>query len=188
MTELIKNPRVMKKLQAEIRSRVGRKPMVAESDCERLEYLKMVLKETLRLHPPAVLLIPHQTMAKCKIGGYEIHPNTRIQVNAFAIGRDPKAWRNPEEFYPERFSDKAIDFRGQHFELIPFGAGRRICPGITMASATVELVIANLLYHFDWELPDGMKREDISLEEEVGFTARKKIPLCLVPVKYNWEE
>ncbi|KAL5757120.1 hypothetical protein ACOSQ2_021866 [Xanthoceras sorbifolium] len=190
ITELMKNPRVMKKLQDEIRRFVGKinTPLAEETVCENIKYLKMVLKETLRLHPPAVLLIPHLAQQHMKIGGYDVYPNTRIQVNVFAIGRDPNSWKNPEEFYPERFENEAIDFRGQNFELLPFGGGRRICPGITMATATSEFVLGNLLYHFDWKLPDGMETQDISMEEEVGLVAHKKIPLCLVPIKYNWQE
>ncbi|TXG46893.1 hypothetical protein EZV62_026187 [Acer yangbiense] len=191
MTELMKNPRVMKKLQAEIRSSVGEminKPQLVEGTvCENLKYLNMVFKETLRLHPPSVLMIPHLAQQHIKIGGYDVYPNTRIQVNVFAIGRDPETWKNPEEFYPERFENEAIgiDFLGQNFELLPFGSGRRVCPGITMATATFEFVLGNLLYHFDWKLPNGMKTEDLSMEEELGLTVHKKIPLCLVPIKYN---
>ncbi|TXG46898.1 hypothetical protein EZV62_026192 [Acer yangbiense] len=189
MTELMKNPRVIKKLQAEIRSSVGNinKPLVEETVCENLKYLKMVFKETLRLHPPVVLMIPHLAQKHIQIGGYDVYPNTRIQVNVFAIGRDPEIWKNPEEFYPERFENEAIgiDFGGQYFELLPFGSGRRICPGIKLATAAFEFVLANLLYHFDWKLPDGMETEDLSMEEELGLTVHKKIPLCLVPIKYN---
>ncbi|KAL5787691.1 hypothetical protein ACOSP7_004640 [Xanthoceras sorbifolium] len=192
MTELVKNPRVMKKLQAEIRSFVGKinKPVVEETICENVKYLKMVFKETLRLHPPLVLLPKETHLAQhhIKIGGYNVYPNTRILINVSAIGRDPETWKNPEEFCPERFENEAIDFRGQNFEFLPFGAGRRICPGMTMATTAFEFVLGNLLYHFDWKLPDRIKREDISMEEEVGLTAYKKIPLCLVPIKYNWQE
>jgi cytochrome P450 len=185
MTELIRNPRVMKKVQTEIRSIIGKKKRVDETEVEKMNYLKMVVKETFRLHPPATLLIPRETMRHCKIGGYDVQPKTRIFVNVWSIGRDPKIWKNPEEFYPERFQNGDIDFRGQNFELLPFGAGRRICPGLHMGATAVEYTLANLLYHFNWELPDGMKKEAISVEEEVGLTVHKKIPLCLVPVKYE---
>ncbi|XP_059629875.1 cytochrome P450 71B10-like [Cornus florida] len=183
MTELSRNPPVMKKLQAEIRTCVGKKAMVEESDIENLHYLKLVVKETLRLHPPAVLLLPHETMVQCKIGGYDVHPKTRIHVNAWAINRDPRNWKEPEEFIPERFENGCIDFKGQHFEFLTFGAGRRICPGLVMGTTNVEFVLANLLYCFDWGLPSGMKIEDISLEEEGTFTVYRKLPLYLVPIK-----
>lgn len=186
MAEIMKNPRVMHKLQAEIRFSVGKlnnNTLIQESMCENLKYLKMIIKETLRLHPPSVLLIPHLAQKHIKIGGFDVYPNTRIQVNVFAIGRDPNIWKNPNKFYPERFEEKDIDFRGQNFELIPFGSGRRMCPGISMSSTIMETVFGNLIYHFDWKLPNEI--DDINLEEEVGLIQRKKIPLCLVPIKYN---
>ncbi|KAM7501708.1 hypothetical protein LguiB_000612 [Lonicera macranthoides] len=188
MAELAKNPRVMKKVQAEIRNTIGKKPIVPESELEKLKYFKLVVKETLRLHPPASLLLPHQTIRQCKINGYDILPETRVLVNAWAIGRDPGVWEKPGEFYPERFEDNGIDYRGQFFEYLPFGSGRRMCPGINMGIMSVEFTVANLLHCFDWELPNGMKCEDLSMEEEFGLNIRKKVPLHLVPIKYNWEE
>ena len=185
MTELAKNPRLMKKAQNEVRKFVGNKGKVTESDTNHLLYLKMIIKETLRLHPPVPLLIPRETMSRFKINGYDIYPKMLLQVNVWAIGRDPKYWKNPEEFIPERFIDSPIDNKGQHFQLLSFGAGRRGCPGIYMATTTMELALANLLYFFDWKLPYGMKEEDINMEELVGLclTTNKKTPLSLVPIK-----
>jgi cytochrome P450 len=180
MAELARNPAVMKKAQDEIRKVVGSKGKVEESEMDQLEYLKKVVKETLRLHPPAVLLVPHETMSHFKLNGYDIEPKTRLQVNVWAIGRDPEIWEEPEEFRPERFDNSTIDYKGQHFELLPFGAGRRVCPGMNMATSVVELTLANLLYAFDWKLPDGI--QEIDVEEGAGQTIRKKIPLSLVPV------
>ncbi len=176
MTELAKNPRLMKKAQNEVRKFVGNKGKVTESDTNHLLYLKMIIKETLRLHPPVPLLIPRETMSRFKINGYDIYPKMLLQVNVWAIGRDPKYWKNPEEFIPERFIDSPIDYKGQHFQLLSFGAGRRGCPGIYMATTTMELALANLLYFFDWKLPYGMKEEDINMEELVGLclTTNKK--------------
>ncbi|WOG84350.1 hypothetical protein DCAR_0103533 [Daucus carota subsp. sativus] len=185
MSELSKNPRVMRKVQAEIREITGNKSQVDESEIEKLKYFKMVVKETLRLHPPVPLLLPRESMQFCKIGGYNVYPKTRIFVNAWAIGRDTNTWYKPEEFSPERFEDSEIDFKGQHYEFIPFGAGRRMCPAMTMGLASVESILANLLYCFDWQLPDGMKPEDINMEEEVGLTINKKFPLQLVPIKHE---
>ena len=188
MTELARNPRVMKKVQAEIRSCVGRcKEIVDESELEKLDYLRMVVKETLRLHPPAPLLAPREAISHFKIGGYDIKPKTRIILNAWAIARHPQNWKNPDEFYPERFEDNDIDFKGQNFEFIPFGSGRRMCPAITMAHAVIMVTLANLLYCFDWEMPNGMTTEDISLEEGIGLNVRKKSPLYLVPMRYDFE-
>ncbi|OAY57928.1 cytochrome P450 71B34 [Manihot esculenta] len=183
MAELARHPRIMKKAQEEIRGCIGKKRKVSESDIDKLVYLKMIVKETMRLHPPSTLLIPRETMSKFSINGYEIEPKTRIQVNVWAIGRDPKIWRNPEEFYPERFVDNHIDFRGQNYELLPFGGGRRGCPAISMGITMVELALANLLFWFDWKLPFNTKEEDINMEEKVGLTTYKKTALLLVPIK-----
>ena len=158
-----------------------------ESELENLHFLKMVVKEILRLHPPGTLLLPREVMSHFKIGDYDINPKTRILINVWAIGRDPNTWKNQNEFYLERFEDNAIDFRGQNFGLLPFGFGRRMCPGITMASTVVMVTLANLLYHFDWKLPNGMKREDVSVEEGVGLNIYRKLPLYLVPVIYDFE-
>lgn len=182
MTELARHPRVMRKVQEEIRTCIGDKGKVSESDIEKLEYLRMVLKETYRLHPTGLLI--REAMSKINISGYEIDPKTLIQINVWAIGRDPEIWKNPDEFFPERFMHNQIDFTGQNFELLPFGAGRRGCPGMSMGLATVGLALANLLYHFDWKLPYNMKEEDISIEEAPGIITSKKDPLLLVPVRY----
>ncbi|KAK7390174.1 hypothetical protein VNO78_25473 [Psophocarpus tetragonolobus] len=179
MTALMKNPRVMKKVQEEIRH-VGRaKDFLDEDDIQKLTYLKAVMKETLRLHLPAPLLVPRESNEECIIDGYRIPAKTIVYVNVWAIQRDPEIWKNPEEFYPERFLDSSIDFHGQDFELIPFGAGRRFCPGVPMAIVTLELVLANLLHSFDWELPQGMVKEDIDVEVFPGITQHKKNHLCL---------
>ena len=185
MTELARNPRIMKKAQVEVRNSIGKKGKVTEGDVDQLHYLKMVVKETLRLHPPVPLLLPRETMSHFEINGYHIYPKTQVQVNFWAIGRDPNLWKNPEEFLPERFMDNSVDFRGQHFELLPFGAGRRICPGMYMAIATVELALANLLYRFNWNLPNGMREADINMEEAAGLTVRKKFALNLVPILHH---
>ncbi|XP_052292347.1 6,7,8-trihydroxycoumarin synthase-like isoform X2 [Citrus sinensis] len=178
MTYLTKNPRAMKKVQLEIRSLIGgNKGFVNEDDVQELHYLKAVVKETMRLQPTVPLLLPREAIQKCIVEGYEIPAKTRVFVNAWAIGRDPEAWQNPEEFYPERFVDSCIDFKGQNFELIPFGAGRRICPGLNMGIVTVELALANLLYKFDWEMPPGLKSHDFDVLP--GLAMHKKNVLSL---------
>jgi 4-hydroxyphenylacetaldehyde oxime monooxygenase len=113
MSELIRNPRAMKKVQDEIRTVIGlkNKQSVDGDDITKLAYLKMVVKETFRLHPPATLLLPRETTRHVKIGGYDVPSKTRIFVNAWAIGRDPTSWQNPDEFYPERFEQNNIDFK-----------------------------------------------------------------------------
>ena len=183
LTELTRHPRVMKKLQQEIRELLGdNKEKITEQDLEKVHYLKLVIQETFRLHPPAPLLLPRETMSDVKIQGYNIPKNTMIEINTYAIGRDPNCWTNPNEFIPERFVDSPIDYKGQHFELLPFGGGRRICPGMATGMTIVELGLLNVLYFFDWSLPYGMAIADINMEEAGAFVIAKKVPLELVPV------
>ncbi|QCE02973.1 cytochrome P450 [Vigna unguiculata] len=180
MTLLLKHPRVMKKVQEEIRSLSGKKPFLDEDDVQKLPYLKAVIKEAMRLHPAVPLLLPRETREKVMIDGYEIPAKTIIYVNGWAIHRDPEAWEDAEEFIPERFLNSTVDLRGKDFCFIPFGAGRRICPGLNMAFATFDVILGNLLYSFDWELPEGMKSEDIDTETLPGVTQYKKNPLCVM--------
>lgn len=184
MTSLMKNPRHMKQAQEEIRKTIGNKGNVDEDDLPKLVYLKAIVKETLRLFPPAPLLVPRETIAKCEVEGYEIMPKTLVYVNAWAIGRDPDVWENPEAFLPERFSGSRVDFKGNDYEFVPFGAGRRMCPGMAMGVATTELVLANLVYCFDWEMPEGMNKQDLDMDVKPGIAMLKKNDLCLVPKVY----
>lgn len=182
MTELIKKPSILTKAQNEVRQVAKGKQMVEESDIPKLIYLKSVLKESFRLLPPVPLLLPRETMDEFTIGSYRIPSRTRVFINAKSIGTDPKYWENPNEFRPERFLNSSVDFSGQHFELMPFGIGRRGCPGINFGVALVEIALANLLHRFDWRLPQGMTIDDLDMEEATGITTHKKIPLCLVAV------
>ncbi|XP_040988343.1 cytochrome P450 71A9-like [Juglans microcarpa x Juglans regia] len=181
MSELIRNPSVMQRVQVEVRETVKGKQQVEESDLQKLIYLKSIVKEGFRLHPPVPLLLPRETTESCTIGGFHIPANTRVFFNAKSIGEDPKYWKNPKEFRPERFLlDSSVDFKGQHFELLPFGAGRRGCPGIQFATQLIELALANLLHRFDWEMADAVRREELDMEEAVGLTMHKKVPLLLM--------
>jgi cytochrome P450 len=182
MSEMIKNPRVMKKAQAEVREVFNRKGRVDETGIDEMKYLKLVVKETLRLHPPAPLLLPRECREKCEINGYEIPVKTKVIVNAWAIGRDPRYWNEAESFDPERFLDSSIGYKGANFEFIPFGAGRRICPGMAFGLVSVEVPLALLLYHFDWKLPNGMKHQDLDMTEFSGVTVRTKYDLQLIPI------
>ncbi|CAL0305125.1 unnamed protein product [Lupinus luteus] len=184
--ELIKNPNIMKRAQEEVKRVVGRKSKVDEDDINQMSYLKCVIKESLRLHPPVPLLVPRKTASNVKLKDYEIPPKTMVLLNAWAIQRDPKLWENPEEFIPERFQSNQIDLKGQDFELIPFGIGRRGCPGISFGLASVEFIVANLLYWFNWKLPqtDGLIQE-IDMKRMNGITVAKKIPLHLEPTLYS---
>ena len=186
MSELVRKPRVLKKVQDHIRALVGGNKRVKPEDMPKLSYLRMVVKETLRLHPAAPLLLPRETMRDIKIGGYDVPAKTRIYVNAWAIGRDLISWSNdPDEFNPDRFEVNDIDFKGEHPELMPFGAGRRICPGISMAMATIEFTLANLLFSFEWALPEGTTIDDVNMEEEGRLILHRKEPLVLVPTSYH---
>ncbi|XP_012465548.1 cytochrome P450 71D10 [Gossypium raimondii] len=182
MSEMIKNPRVMTKAQAEVRQVFQGKGNVDETGIHQLKYLKCVIKETLRLHPVFPLLLPRECSQNCEINGFEIPSKTRVIINAWAIGRDPNHWVEPEKFEPERFINSSVDFVGTNFEFIPFGAGRRICPGILFAVPNVELPLAQLLFHFDWKLP---KQEDIDMTEEFGLSVRRKTELMLIPTPYR---
>lgn len=183
MTALIKAPKVMHKVQSEVRNLLGKKGKVDEDDLPNLPYLKAVINEALRLYPPAPLLVPRETNEICTLEGYQIQPKTVVYVNAWAVARDPEYWENPHEFVPERFLNSNVDVKGQDFGIIPFGSGRRICPGMLMGLSNVELTVANLLYSFDWELPEGIRSEDIDVEPLPGITMHKKKPLFLVAKK-----
>lgn len=185
MTYLMKNPEALKKVQEEVRSLVGDRGYVTEDDVPNLTYMKAVVKEALRLEPVIPLLLHREALEDCKIGGYDIPAKTILQVNAWAIARDREAWgQNPEEFRPERYIDKPVDYKGQDFELIPFGSGRRMCPGMHLGVAMLELPFANLLYKFDWELPPGVKAEEIKMDVMTGLAMHKKDHLLLLPKKH----
>ncbi|XP_071926449.1 tryptamine 5-hydroxylase-like [Coffea arabica] len=187
MTELARHPRVMARAQDEVRQIAASKGRVQESDLPHLHYLRAVIKETMRLHPPVPLLVPRESMAKCTIDNkYEIPARTRVLINTYAIGRDAESWENPLEYNPERFVGKdIIDFKGQDFRFLPFGGGRRGCPGFSFGLASVEISLARLLYHFDWALPQGVGADDVDLTEIFGLATRKRSALKLVPLIKN---
>ncbi|XP_031488231.1 cytochrome P450 71AP13-like [Nymphaea colorata] len=182
MTELMRHPEVMRRTQDEIRSVARKGGTITESDLADLAYMRAVIKEALRLHLPVPLLVPRESIEPCELDGYIIPAKTRVLVNAYAIARDPHSWDDPETYRPERFLEKPIDFKGsQDFEFLPFGGGRRGCPGYSFGLATVELALARLLCHFDWSLADGVSLESLNLEEIFGLATRKKEPLLLIP-------
>ncbi|CAN4094846.1 unnamed protein product [Withania somnifera] len=181
LTELLRHPKVMKKLQNELEQAVGINRMVEESDLERLKYLDMVIKEGLRLHPPSPLLVPRESIEDCIVDGFDIPKGSRVFVNAWSIGRDPDAWPEPEKFMPERFVDSNIDLRGRDFQLLPFGSGRRICPGLQLGLTLIRLVLAQLIHCFDWELPNGMMLNDIDMTEKFGLVTPRAQHLMVIP-------
>ncbi|KAK7320323.1 hypothetical protein VNO77_29698 [Canavalia gladiata] len=184
-SEMMKNPRVLKRAQAEVREVFGSMGCVDEMALQELKYLKAIIKETFRLHPPSPLLFPRECGETCEINGYTIPVGTQVYVNAWAIGRDPKYWIDADKFYPERFLNSPIDYKGSNFELIPFGAGKRICPGIMFSEPNIELPLAQLLYYFNWELPFGTSPQQMDMTETFGGSGRRISDLFVVPVSYN---
>ena len=183
MAELLKNPEAMAKAREELSEVVGKDKIVEESDISKLPYLQAVVKETFRLHPTIPLLVPRKVETDLEILGYAVPKNAQVLVNAWAIGRDSRTWSNPNSFEPERFLESEIDVKGRDFQLIPFSGGRRICPGLLFGHRMVHLMLASLLHSFDWKLEDGMKPEDMDMDEKFGFALRKVQPLRVVPTK-----
>lgn len=186
MAELINHPNVIEKARYEIDSVVGKERLVNESDIDKLPYLQAIVKETLRLHP-AGPLIGRESTENCVIGDYEIPAKTRLLVNVWAIGRDPKHWENALEFQPERFLNEdgsvnsQLDVRGQHFHYLPFGSGRRGCPGTSLALHFVQTNLASMIQCFDWKLCGG-ENSIVDMEEGRGISLRRANPLICIPV------
>ncbi|XP_078435623.1 cytochrome P450 71A1-like [Wolffia australiana] len=181
MSEIVRNPVLMEKIKREVRTAVAGKATVAEEDIDAMPLLRAVVKEVLRFHMPAPLLVPRMAMRDTIIQGYEVPSGTQVIVNAWAIARDEESWDSPEEFQPERFlKGDAPDYLGNDMHFLPFGAGRRICPGIGFGLCEVHLALAVLLYHFDWALPGGKAPEELDMAEVMGITVRRKTPLILL--------
>ncbi|XP_066341257.1 dolabradiene monooxygenase-like [Miscanthus floridulus] len=184
MTELMRYPATMAKAQAEVREAFKGKTRITEDDLAGAEliYLKLVIKEALRMHCPVPLLLPRQCRETCQVMGYDIPKGTSVFINVWAICRDAKYWEDAEEFRPERFENTNLDYKGTNYEFLPFGSGRRMCPGANLGLANIELALASLLYHYNWKLPDGVKPEDVQVWEGPGLIAKKKTGLILHPV------
>ncbi|KAF7838523.1 flavonoid 3'-monooxygenase [Senna tora] len=185
IAELIRHPRILAQVQQELDSVVGRDRFVNESDLPNLPYFQAFIKETFRLHPSTPLSLPRIADESCEIFGYHIPKGATLLLNVWAIARDPKEWADPLAFKPERFlpgGEKAdVDVRGNDFEVIPFGAGRRICAGMSLGLRMVQLLTATLAHAFDWELQDGLNPEKLNMEEAYGLTLQRKVPLCVYP-------
>jgi len=165
MSELLRNTDVMAKAQAEVRRVFNNvSPQDHEAKMDELHYIKMVIKEGMRLNPVVPLLLPRQCRETCEVGGFQVTEGTRVLINAWGVARSPEYWHDGEKFRPERFKDTMLDFKGSWLEYLPFGAGRRRCPGDTFGLASLELIIARLLYYIDWSLPIGMQPHDIDME------------------------
>ncbi|RRT62290.1 hypothetical protein B296_00033742 [Ensete ventricosum] len=184
MAELLKSPEDMKRVQQELAHVVGLDRKVHESDLDKLSFLKCVTKETLRLHPPIPLLL-HETAEDCEVAGYTVPARSRVMINVWAIGRDKSAWKDADAFQPSRFTTggcaASLDFKGNYFEFLPFGSGRRSCPGMQLGLHALELAVAQLMHCFTWTLPDGMKPSELDMGDVFGLTAPRAVRLAAVP-------
>ncbi|CAI0439243.1 unnamed protein product [Linum tenue] len=187
MSAMINDSRVLQKAQQEVRQVYGGddgKNHFGEAKLDQLKYLDMVIAESLRLHPPLPLLIPRENRDKnVSFGSYEVSVNTNVIVNAWAINRDPRYWTEAERFFPERFVDCPIDYTSTDLQFIPFGAGRRMCPGVSFGMKIVKLTLASLIFHFDWKLPAGQK--NINMTGCFRATLRRQYALHLIPITYG---
>ncbi|KAJ0682999.1 putative ferruginol synthase [Helianthus annuus] len=176
MSELLLNPHMLLKVREEVSHIVGEDGTIEEAKTLELPYLHAVIKETLRLHAGSPLLAPHITQTEVQIGNYVVPKNTRLLVNAWAVARDERYWENPSVFMPERFLKNKVDFKGQHFEFIPFGSGRRKCPGMPLAERMLSLIVASFVYHFDWDA-----NEEVNMDDKFGLALLKATPLVVTP-------
>jgi cytochrome P450 len=174
LSELLKKPEVFARATEELDRVIGRGRWVTEKDMPSLPYIDAIVKETMRLHPVAPMLVPRLSREDTSIGGYDIPAGTRVLVSVWSIGRDPELWEAPEEFMPERFIGSRLDVKGQDYELLPFGSGRRMCPGYSLGLKVIQVSLANLLHGFEWKLPDGV---ELSMEEIFGLSTPRKFPL-----------
>ncbi|KAI3741245.1 hypothetical protein L1987_58916 [Smallanthus sonchifolius] len=184
MAELIHNPEKMETARSEVTKLMeNTKNMIQESDISQLPYLQAVVKETLRLHPPVPFLVPHQAIHDVEIQGFMVPKNAQILCNVWAIGRDPKVWSHSEMFMPERFLGVKTDYKGQNFDLIPFGTGRRICPGLNIAHRMLHIMLGSLIQKFDWKLEGNVRAQDMDMDEKFGLTLQKSVPLKAIPFR-----
>lgn len=182
MAELLWNPEKLLKARAELEEVIGKGNIVEESDIARLPYLQATVNETFRMHPAAPLLVPRRAGATVEVGGYTIPEGAQILVNVWAISRDPATWESPDEFIPERFLGLDIDVKGQNFELLPFGGGRRMCPGLPLALRMLHLMLGSLINSFEWKLEDGVSPATMDMGDMFGITLKKSQPLQAIPV------
>ncbi|KAJ1289838.1 hypothetical protein BS78_02G195600 [Paspalum vaginatum] len=177
ISELLKKPEIIAKATEELDRVIGRGRWVTEKDIPSLPYVDAIVKETMRLHPVAPMLVPRLAREDTTVAGYDIPAGTRVLVSVWSIGRDPELWEAPEEFMPERFLGSKLDVKGQDYELLPFGSGRRMCPGYSLGLKVIQVSLANLLHGFGWSIPDGMTKEELNMEEIFGLSTPRKFPL-----------
>ncbi|XP_058737234.1 cytochrome P450 76T24-like [Vicia villosa] len=173
MAELLRNPEKLIKAKKELSQTIDKDEIIEESHISKLIFLQAIVKETFRLHPPIPLLLPHKCDEIVNILGYNVPENAQVLVNVWAMGRDSTIWENSNMFLPERFIESDINYKGNNFELIPFGAGKRICPGLPLAHRTVHLIVASLVHNFEWNLADMVVPEEMNMDEKFGLTLKR---------------
>lgn len=198
MAELLHNPEKMMKTKKELQQCLSKdQKLLKTKDISKLPYLQAIIKETLRLHPAAPILF-HKSEVETQTCGFTVPKGTLILVNVWALGREPSVWPSANVFLPERFLDdgdderKCIGSNNNDYGFIPFGVGRRMCPGAPFAHRVAHTVLALLLQHFDWKLEeDGQNHEDMDMEEAFGVTLHKVKGLRLIStpieIDYLWE-
>ncbi|KAK3220941.1 hypothetical protein Dsin_014911 [Dipteronia sinensis] len=187
MAELLRHPEIMRKACKELEEVVGKDNIVEEFHTSKLHYLDAILKETLRLHPALPLLVPRSSCTAQTISEYTIPKGSRVLFNVWAMQRDPEAWENPLEFQPERFLRDAGkgEYKGNNYNFLPFGSGRRICPGISLAEKMILYVVSTLLHSFEWNIPHGTT---LDLSEKFGLVTKMQEPLIAIPIAYSSSE
>lgn len=176
---LLNNTNALKRAREEINHHIGKKRRVESSDIKNLVYLQAIMKETLRLYPPGPLLVPHEATKDCYIQGYNVPKGTRVFANVWKLHRDPSIWLEAEKFSPERFINEKNGelYEGHNFEYLPFGLGRRACPGSMFATQVCLITLARLIHGFYLEVPMG---EDVDMREGLGITLPKLTPLNVI--------
>lgn len=183
MTELIRNPLILDRVADEVAEAFNDDMMMMnESVLTESRYLQACIKESLRLHSPGTLSVPHRAIERCEIGNYVIPKDSIVLVNVGAVGLDPDTWKDADMFNPDRFLESKIDFRGSHFEFIPFSSGRRMCPGYNVALKNMQIIVASLVHYFNWNLPDGMDVSAIDRSEKFDGLLKMEKPLHLIPM------
>ncbi|KAM0027690.1 putative 3,9-dihydroxypterocarpan 6A-monooxygenase [Helianthus debilis subsp. tardiflorus] len=181
LAELINHPNIMEKAIEEIDQVIGKRRLLQESDIPNLPYLQAIVKETLRLHSTGPVIL-RQSTEDCTVAGYHIPANTTVFINVWALGRDPNHWENPLEFRPERFEQNNVDVRGQHFHIIPFGSGRRICPGTSLSLQMIQTTLGSMIQCFDWKAGEDGNLTSVDMEEGPRITLPRANPLVCIPV------
>ncbi|GAB2274050.1 hypothetical protein Dimus_008820 [Dionaea muscipula] len=171
-------PEILKKAQKELEEVIGLGNPIEEANIGRLTYLSAVVKEVFESHPPTPFLIPRKVDVDVEVSGFIVPKDARVFVNVWAMGRDPEVWESVQVFKPERFMESQIDYKGRDFELIPFGSGRRICPGISLAHRMLHWMLGSLIHSFDWKLGDGKTPENLNMDDKFGFSVQSRIHDC----------